>query len=477
MLFCDVICSIIKRDIFKKVPQSFYFRISNNLLLLPFLNFVQSPMDKFLFLAIAVAVLIQLVTYGIYFKPNVDSVSLSKIFRNTEKIIESRYNDTQTYLNRAKVKGASNSYVEPVYLNDHEGFLTENVQLENATILVLCRNWELTDILSSMRSLEDRFNKNYHYPWTFLNDEPFTDEFKEWTTEMASGKTEYGLIPVEDWNTPDFIDLERYDANIEKAIEDEVLYGYSKSYRNMCHFNSGFFFRQELTMKYDYYFRVEPGVQYFCDFQMDPFRFMRENKKKYSFIVTLYEYPNTIPTLWQTVEDFLNEYPGYLHLNNSIEFITDKSPSGKYHLDLGEDVYNMCHFWSNFEIGDLNFFRSQPYMDYFNYLSKAGGFYYERWGDAPVHSIAASILLDKNEVHHFDDIGYTHIPFFTFPDANQILKYKRCVVPKDAENMEVQASSCLPRWWKFGAGKKFLKENYHEDEYMLFKRKVVDKQT
>jgi hypothetical protein len=36
----------------------------------------------------------------------------------------------------------------------------------------------------------------------------------------------------------------------------------------------------------------------------------------------------------------------------------------------------------SFEIGSLQFLRSQAYLDYFNYLDKAGGFSYERWGDA-----------------------------------------------------------------------------------------------
>lgn len=31
-----------------------------------------------------------------------------------------------------------------------------------------------------------------------------------------------------------------------------------------------------------------------------------------------------------------------------------------------------------------------------------------RWGDAPVHSIAAAMLLRKDEFHFFNDIGYRH---------------------------------------------------------------------
>ncbi|MDC6274601.1 hypothetical protein PP714_11510, partial [Lacticaseibacillus paracasei] len=127
---------------------------------------------------------------------------VEEIYEKSVQIRDSRYNKTKEFLNRARIKGASNSYVEPVYLNDKDHLVINKhtVKLENATILVLCRNWELKDILSSMRSLEDRFNKDYHYPWTFLNDVPFDEDFKRWTTEMASGKTEYGLIPKEDWD-------------------------------------------------------------------------------------------------------------------------------------------------------------------------------------------------------------------------------------------------------------------------------------
>lgn len=429
---------------------------------------------KVLLYGLVILTAVEIVVYLLLFGPSVSSKTAQTIFEESKSIINSRFNETARYLNRARLKGASNSYTEPVYLNDRNHILVtdENIKLENATILVLCRNWELDDILSSMRSLEDRFNKEYHYPWTFLNDVPFDDDFIQWTTEMASGKTEYGLIPAEDWNKPTFINDTKYEEGIQNSIDKGVIYGFSKSYRNMCHFNSGFFFRQELVNKYDYYFRVEPGVEYFCDFQMDPFRLMREQRKKYSFVVTIYEYPDTIPTLWETVEDFLNEYPQHLHPNNSFAFITDKDPIGTHALDLGNTSYNLCHFWSNFEIGDLNFFRSEAYMDYFNYLSNRGGFYYERWGDAPVHSIAAALLLDKDEIFHFEDIGYTHVPFFSYPEGKQIKKYKRCVVPKDEDNLNVKMGSCLPRWWKLGGGKRFLKEYYHEDEFIAYKEHI-----
>lgn len=49
-----------------------------------------------------------------------------------------------------------------------------------------------------------------------------------------------------------------------------------------------------------------------------------------------------------------------------------------------------CSVWSNFEIADMRFWRSKAYSDFFEFLDQKGGFFYERWGDAPVHSIGRS---------------------------------------------------------------------------------------
>lgn len=38
----------------------------------------------------------------------------------------------------------------------------------------------------------------------------------------------------------------------------------------------------------------------------------------------------------------------------------------------------LCHFWTNFEIGNLGFFRSSEYQGLFEALDTAGGFFTER---------------------------------------------------------------------------------------------------
>jgi len=202
----------------------------------------------------------------------------------------------------------------------------------------------------------------------------------------------------------------------------------------MCRFNSGFFFRHELLKDYDYYWRVEPNIQLFCDIHYDPFLVMQDEKKVYGFTISLYEFGETIPTLWDSVKEFVEQNPDLIAEDNALSFVSDD----------GGDTYNRCHFWSNFEIGDLNFWRGETYMKYFEFLESKGGFYYERWGDAPVHSIGASLFAKKNQIHFFEDIGYRHAPFQHCPQGASHSKGKCWCDAND--NFDYDRYSCLSRY-------------------------------
>ena len=54
---------------------------------------------------------------------------------------------------------------------------TTQLSLLTAT---LARNSDLNGVITSIKQMEDRFNKKYHYPYVLLNEEPFTQKFKEY---------------------------------------------------------------------------------------------------------------------------------------------------------------------------------------------------------------------------------------------------------------------------------------------------------
>ncbi|PVV02323.1 hypothetical protein BB560_003227, partial [Smittium megazygosporum] len=279
-----------------------------------------------------------------------------------------------------------------------------------AAFVGLVKNSERVSIMRTIRQIEDRFNKNFNYPIILLNNEEFTSEFKESVQAITNSKVYFGHVRGRAWSYPSWINQTK--ARIERETSKYV-YGKLESYRLMCRFQSGYIFRHPLLRNLDYYWRIEPGVDYFCDIDYDPFQFMRDNRKMYGFVITVPDGRQTIRTLWDTTKKFIETHPQYLNREANINWIMTTNYT-----------YNTCHYWTNFEIADLSFYRSKTYMDYFNYLDQAGGFFYERWGDAPVHTLATSLFLRPDQIHYFNDIGYRHEPVGNCP-AKSV--NKKCV--------------------------------------------------
>ncbi|KAI9472005.1 MAG: nucleotide-diphospho-sugar transferase [Benjaminiella poitrasii] len=320
---------------------------------------------------------------------------------------------------------------------DNEYKILTNTSLPRvkAAFVVLARNSELYALRSSMRYLEARFNNKYNYPWIFLNEQPFTEEFKRLTRMMTQSEVHYGLVPTEHWSYPDWINQTKAAESRKSMADRGIVYGGSESYRHMCRYQSGFFMMHPLLDGLDYYWRVEPGVKFSCDIDYDPFRLMQERNIKYGFTIALREYRATIPTLWQTTVEYAKSHPQYIYPRTR--------PDSLLRLVSHDNgwSYNLCHFWSNFEIASVKFMRSEGYQSYFRYLDKAGGFFYERWGDAPVHSIATALMLKKSDVHWFYDIGYKHDNFEHCPMEEKWLVNSKCYCDP-ATSFDVNPGSC-----------------------------------
>lgn len=193
--------------------------------------------------------------------------------------------------------------------------------------------------------------------------------------------------------------MDLFRESAQMLEEQNIQYASKISYHQMCRWNSGLFYKHPALEKYRYYWRIEPKVQFFCDVDYDVFRYMEDRNKTYGFTINLYDAPQTIATLWPQTKKFLAANPTYLSDNNMWDWITDDQARPE-HNEMANG-YSTCHFWSNFEIGDLDFFRGEKYEAYFQHLDRAGGFFYERWGDAPVHSLGIGLFADSNNVHWY----------------------------------------------------------------------------
>ena len=126
---------------------------------------------------------------------------------------------------------------------------------------------------------------------------------------------------------------------------------------------------------------------------------MRDNNMKYGFNMNILDDARSFPSLWAKTRAFATAHPNLIHPEAELGWLLDPQTGGDY---------NNCQFFSNFEIGSLEFWRSEANEAYFNWLDKAGGFYYERFGDAPVHTLSIAMFVPKSEIWFFRDIGYQH---------------------------------------------------------------------
>lgn len=301
----------------------------------------------------------------------------------------------------------------------------------NAAFVVLARNKELDGVIESLKSVERHFNRWFHYPYVFLNDGEFNSTFKETVLNYTSAPVEFGKIGPEHWGFPDWTDANVAKEGIRKQGDAAIMYGGMESYHHMCRFYSGFFYKHELLQKYDWYWRVEPEIKYFCDITYDPFLHMERNNKTYGFTIAVKELRETVPNifryasaykrtkkiesqgLWEMFVEPKEGYnqdgtpkPGTLEREEKEKAEKgDESDNPLPDIDPEEmegENYNMCHFWSNFEIARLDWFRSQEYEDFFNMMDRSGGFWMERVSLAvTLSSICTNCLRSSGEMHRF----------------------------------------------------------------------------
>ncbi|GAA5860317.1 hypothetical protein JCM1840_002860 [Sporobolomyces johnsonii] len=283
---------------------------------------------------------------------------------------------------------------------------------ENAAIVLLIRESDLDELLPTLRNFEARFNAHFRYPYVFItspDDPPLPAQFRDAVAGVLpdGAVTEWGQVPDDHWRIPKWMDEGEVRIGFEKQQQQGVQYAAREGYHHMCRWFSGLFARHPLLTKYDWFWRVEPGVRFYCDITYDPFRLLALRNKLYGFVIAVVENRNTIPTLFRTVLDYIEDKG--LKVDPALwKFLARKNK-------LGVEDFTGFHFWTNFEIGDLRFFRSPEYQAFFTALDEAGGFYSERWGDAPVRALALGLLADINKIHYFEDLAYQHDWFMHCP--------------------------------------------------------------
>lgn len=259
-----------------------------------------------------------------------------------------------------------------------------------AVILYLSRSLpkDIVDLKESLRLLDENFNNRFNYPLIIFH-EDFDERLIQDIKRSTNSRIEFKKVEFE---IPNFLN------------KDEVYtHTFSIGYCHMCRFFSGIAFQHPYLKDYDYYWRLDTDSFLLKKINYDVFDFMQRNSYVYGYITILKESPELVKNLWDATKKYIKE--------NKIK------PSFLYKF-IRKGNWDRRYYYTNFEIGNLNFFRSDEYMKYFNYLDRLGGIYKYRWGDTPIHTLAISMFVPEKQVHRFSDIAYRHQSYENFMGFN-----------------------------------------------------------
>lgn len=141
----------------------------------------------------------------------------------------------------------------------------------------------------------------------------------------------------------------------------------------------------DILKKYKWYWRLDPDTEFFCSITYDPFVEMAKRGHVYGFTMAIWEVLSTVPSLFRHTTDYKDAagIPSSPLWNAMVDPSPLPYPLRRLMSLLGNrdrkgDAWNGCHYWSNFEIGDMDFFRGSQYQAYFEAMDRLGGFYFER---------------------------------------------------------------------------------------------------
>ncbi len=172
-------------------------------------------------------------------------------------------------------------------------------------------------------------------------------------------------------------------------------------YCHMCQWFSGDIFSHPRLRAVDWYLRLDIDSYILSPVEDDPFRRLEKAGKSYGYLTTFYEEVQVSNGLAEAVDRFVRDkkiVPTFLqkHLTK-------------------DGQWNRMSFYTNFEIAQLDFWRSPDFARFWEFINTERGIYLNRWGDAPLHFIALSLMVEEERIARLDGIGYRHVNYFSVP--------------------------------------------------------------
>ncbi|OBS21177.1 hypothetical protein FPOA_07515 [Fusarium poae] len=306
-----------------------------------------------------------------------------------------------------------------------------------AALVALVKDNDINATLFSIKEFDDKFNNRFLHDWVFFSVQDLSEAFKDSVTNATNATCIFEVIPEENWNDPGWVDLFQHSVSTNTNLgKGSAALNTIANIHQMNRWISAPFAKERCLKDYEWFLKVDPGAQLAQNIHFDVFRFMRDNGIAYGSSRAAFGQANLSP-LSPQIKSFFQKHPELLHkeadvawlvenvanlltqsdpLDDGFEDLVDegsdklRSRNEASHVPRAQDEGERSSWLSecfaswladihgnslspSFEIGSLAFFRSLNQVAFFDHLDNAG--------DAPLHSLSASMSLSQESVWHF----------------------------------------------------------------------------
>jgi hypothetical protein len=281
-----------------------------------------------------------------------------------------------------------------------------------SAILILTQNTSEKRIYlkNCLYFLFKNFNAKYKYPVIILHEGDYTDIFQEEIIKSVRDECrsciKFKELDKDDFKTPEHIDKEKMAKSIELQ---PVPYWRNESYRNMCNFWLNKF--TKYVSEYDYVMRLDDDSIIEENIISDLFQIMKDKELNYmsnlihidcglcnfemkEFFDNIYmDKQDTIKELFVNSKVNANNNPNVFNKFKKLYNIINDKEYEKEEINMNGPII----YYNNFFITNMAFWNTNEVKYIVDKINKSGNIYYYRWGDAPLHTIIAT-LYDKDKL-------------------------------------------------------------------------------
>lgn len=311
------------------------------------------------------------------------------------------------------------SYVNPSFAN--RGF-----RPDACFVMFVDDKTKLTDITKTVTNIQSTFNYWLNYPWVFIS--ATGDEFATMQTELEPllANTPYQLETANKtfWEIPEWIDMGKLAQS--RHILRTFPNGDSQYYRLLTRYFLGTFALEPFMSKFDWYWNLEPGMELTCDLDFDIFRFMQDDSKILGI--------NGAQKSDQKRDDQLGDLVKGIMEKNKDMLAPDWIKNFVINKDAKEFEYRHYQFVTTNHIANLNFYRSKPYLKFFEIVDKKGGIFHHGWTIDYIQTTASALLTDKDRTKYLDFMGFNGNSYTVCPIDEDIYKINKCTCDPGADD-------------------------------------------